>query len=73
MSEKNKLKRELTEKNDEWLISEQTSEEKISQDVGIQFDLSVYTEGEHIILISSFYSESLTDYSQINLTLPHYQ
>ena len=73
MSEKNKLKGERTEKKDEWLISELTSEEKTSKDVGIQFDLPVPTEGEHIILSSSFYSEGLTDNSQITMIFPHYQ
>ena len=73
MSEKNKLKRELTEKKDERLISELTSEEKTSKDVNIQFDLSVPTEGEHITLSSSFYSEGLTDNSQINLIFSHYK
>ena len=75
MSEKNKLKRELTEKKDEWLISEQTSEEKTSEDVGIQFDMPVPTEGEHITLSSSLYSEGLTDNIciQITLILPHFQ
>ena len=73
MSEQNKLKTELTEKKDEWLVSELTSEEKTSKDVDIQFDLSVPTEGVHITLSSSFHSESLTDNTQITLTLPHYQ
>ena len=58
--EENKLKSELTEKKDEWVVSELTSEEKIGKDVDIQFDLSVPTEGVHITLSSSFYSEGLT-------------
>ena len=73
MSEKNELKRQLTEKKDEWLISELTSAEKKSKGVNTQFDLSVPTEGEHITLSSSFYSEGLTDNNQITLILPHYQ
>ena len=60
ISEKNKLKIELTEKKDEWVVSELTSEEKNSKAVDIQFDLSVPTEGVHITLSSSFYSEGLT-------------
>ena len=72
MSEKNKLKSKLTEKKDEWLISELTAEKK-SKGVNTQFDLSVPTEGEHITLSSSFYSEGLTDNNQITLILPHYQ
>ena len=74
MSDENKLKSELTEKKDEWLISELTSEEETSKDAGIQFDLSVPTEGEHnyTTLSSSFYSEGLTDNSQITLILHDY-
>ena len=59
MSEKNKLKSELTEKKAEWIVSELTFEEKTSKDVDIQFDLSVPTEGEHITLSSSFYLRKL--------------
>ena len=59
MSEKNKLKSKLTEKKDEWMILELTSEEKKCKDVDTQFDLPVPTEGEHITLSSSFYSEGL--------------
>ena len=73
MSEKNKLKSKLTETNAEWVVSELTSEEETSKDFDIQFELSVPTEGVHITLSSSFYSEGLTDNSQITLTLPHYQ
>ena len=54
-------------------VSEITFEEKMSKGVNIQFDLSVPTEGEHITLSSSFYSEGLTDNNQITLILPHYQ
>ena len=68
MSEESKLKSKLTEKKPEWVVSELTSEEKTSKDV----DLSVPTEGEHIIISSSFYSEGSTENCQITLTLPHY-
>ena len=53
MSEKNKLKSELTEKKDELMVvSEFASKENTSKEVDIKFDLSVPTEGEHITLSS---------------------
>ena len=45
ISKKNKLKTDLTEKKDERLVSDLTSDENTSKEVDIQFDLSVPTEG----------------------------